>query len=71
MELPPPNHPCWLRLANGALARLHTQNLAAQLLTKRLERSADPPGVKANQIREFFIKWEHALGDEIAQLTHL
>jgi hypothetical protein len=40
-------------------------------LTKRLERSADPSGVKANQIREFFIKWEHALGDEIAQLTHL
>jgi hypothetical protein len=71
MGLPPPNHPCWLRLATGALARLHTQNLAAQLLTKRLERSTDPPGVKANRIREFFIKWERALGDEIEQLTHL
>ena len=71
MALPPSNHPCWLRLANGALARLNTQNLAAQLLTKRLERSKDSPAVKAHVIREFFVKWEPALSHEIQQLDHL
>jgi len=71
MSLPPPNHPCWLRLANGAMSHLRTQNLAAQLLTKRLERSTAAAVVKASLIREFFLKWEPTLGDEIQQLTHL
>ncbi|HMG20667.1 MAG TPA: hypothetical protein VK607_05095 [Kofleriaceae bacterium] len=71
MVLPPSDHPCWLQLANGALAHLSTGNLAAQLLTKRLERSKQPAAARAHQIREFFVKWEPALGGEIDQLDHL
>lgn len=71
MSLPPSNDPCWLRLANGGLARLQTQNLAAQLLTKRLSHSRDLAEVKAKQIHDFFVKWERALPREIQQLPYL
>lgn len=71
MTLPAPNHPCWLRLADGALSRLKTQHLGIQLLTKRLERSADPPAVKAREIHAFFDKWGRALPGEVEQISTL
>ena len=71
MALPPPNHPCWTRLANGGLARLRTQHLGTQLLTKRLERSTDPAQIKAAEIQAFFVKWERVLAAEVAQLATL
>jgi len=69
MPLPPPNHPCWQRLASGAIGRLKTQHLGTQLLAKRIERSTDPLPVKAGEILAFFTKWERALGAEVQQLT--
>ncbi len=67
--VPPFNHPCWQRLANGSLARLKTQHLGTQLLAKRIERSTDPVGTKAAEIHAFFVKWERILPNEVAQLT--
>lgn len=71
MPVPAPSHPCWQRLANGGLSRLRTQNLGAQLLAKRLERSTDPLPSKAGEIHAFFVKWERVLGGELAQLASL
>ena len=66
MTIPTPTHPCWLRLANGGLARLKTQHLGTQLMTKRIERSADSPLQKSAEIRAFFEKWERVLQNENA-----
>lgn len=71
MAVPPLNHPCWSRLAGGALMRLKTQHLGTQLMTKRLERSAEPVPVKAAEIHAFFSKWERALQNEVQQLATL
>lgn len=69
MAVPGPNDPCWQRLAAGGLARIKTQNLGAQLLTKRLERSTDPLATKATEIHAFFSKWERTLAAEIQQIA--
>ncbi len=69
MPIPPAHHPCWQRLAEGGLARIKTQHLGTQLMTKRLERSTDPTSVKAAEIRAFFERWERALPNEVQQLT--
>ncbi|WP_290871627.1 hypothetical protein [Aquabacterium sp.] len=71
MALPPPNHPCWQRLASGALAKIKTQHLGTQLMTKRLERSTDSVAVKAAEIQAFFTKWEKVLPSEVQQLSSL
>jgi len=71
MTVPPLHHPCWQRLAGGALSRLKTQHLGTQLMTKRLERSSQPLPLKAAEIHAFFAKWERALAAEIQQLTSL
>jgi len=71
MPIPSVNHPCWQKLANGGLARLKTQHLGTQLLTKRLERSTDPITVKVNEIHAFFTKWERVLPSEIQQLNSI
>jgi hypothetical protein len=71
MAVPPSNHPCWQRLANGGLSRLKTSHLGTQLLTKRLERSPDPVTAKAAEIYAFFTKWERALPSEVNQLATL
>jgi len=67
--VPPLNHPCWLRLANGGLSRITTKHLGTQLMTKRLERSAAPAPDRAAEIHSFFARWERALPNEIAQLS--
>jgi hypothetical protein len=69
VPIPPANHPCWQRLAEGGLSRIKTQHLGTQLMTKRLERSSDPTSVKAAEIRTFFERWERALPNEVQQLT--
>lgn len=71
MPVPPPNHPCWHRLASGGLSKLRTQHLGTQLMTKRLEKSTEPAAVKAAEICAFFTKWERILPSEIAQLPTL
>lgn len=71
MSVPSPNHPVWRRLAEGGLSRLKTQNLSAQLLTKRLERSTDPVASKAAEIHAYFHKWERTLGSELKQIETL
>jgi hypothetical protein len=71
MAVPAPTHPCWQRLAGGALSRLKTEHLGTQLMTKRLERSTDPVSVKASQIHAYFAKWERALPNEVQQLASL
>lgn len=71
MALPPSNHPCWHKLASGGLARLKTQHLGTQLMTKRLERSAESAAGKAAEIHAFFVKWERTLATEIQQLPTL
>lgn len=71
MAVPAPNHPCWQRLASGGLARLNTQHLGTQLMSKRLERSPEPVATKAAEIHAFFAKWERALAPELAQINAL
>ncbi len=71
MAVPAPNHPCWQKLASGALSRIKTSHLGTQLMAKRVERSTDPVGVKAAEIHAFFTKWERALPSEVNQLTIL
>jgi hypothetical protein len=71
MALPPSNHPCWTRAATGGMSRLRTTHLGTQLLSKRIERSADPTPQKVAEIVAFFTKWERILPNEIAQLPTL
>jgi hypothetical protein len=71
MAVPDQNHPCWQRLAAGAIARLKTQHLGTQLMTKRLEHSTDSVSVKAAEIHAYFAKWERILVSEVQQLTSL
>ncbi|HEY8907254.1 MAG TPA: hypothetical protein VIM63_14585 [Rhodoferax sp.] len=71
MALPSSDHPCWQKLANGGLARLNTQQLVLQLMSKRLERSTDPVTTKAAEVHAFFVKWERTLGSEIQQIQKL
>lgn len=71
MAIPAPNHPCWLKLANGALEKLKTEHLGTQLMIKRITRSADPAAAKASELHAYFSKWERALSREVAQLTIL
>lgn len=70
--LPPPSHPCWLRLASGPVpASFQTKQLALQLLFKRLQGETTPPSTKARDVYAFFTKYEKILGAEVAQLAHL
>jgi hypothetical protein len=69
--LPSSDHPCWQKLANGGLAKLTTQQLSLQLMSKRLERSTDSTTVKAAELHAFFVKWERTLGNEIQQIQKL
>ena len=71
MPVPSAEHPCWQRLASGALTRMQTQHLGTQLMMKRLERSTDAPTAKAREIHAFFSKWERALPAEVQQLLKL
>jgi hypothetical protein len=71
MAVPAPQHPCWQRLAAGSIARLKTQHLGTQLITKRIERSTDSIAVKAGELHAYFAKWERALPNEIQQLATL
>lgn len=69
MAIPDPNHPCWKRLADGAVTRIKTQHLGTQLLCKRIERSSDPLATKVADMHAFFTKWERILPNEVQQLT--
>lgn len=71
MAVPTPDHPCWQRLASGALAKLRTEHLGTQFLIKNMERSKDPVPVKAQAIHAYFTKWERLLGPELKQVTAL
>jgi hypothetical protein len=71
MDLPPSHAPCWRRLAEGGLARIHTDSVAMQMMNKRLERSADSASQKASEIYSFFEKWQRSLQNEIAQLARV
>jgi len=71
MAVPPLNHPCWQKLAGGALSNIKTQHLGTQLLAKRLERSSNPIQERAIELHTFFTRWERILGNEISQLTKL
>ena len=71
MAVPDRNHPCWQRLANGGLSKIKTENLGAQLMAKRLERSTDPVASRAAEIHGFFAKWERTLTKELAQFSTL
>jgi len=71
MALPPKNAPCWLKLASGGMKTLRTSNLGAQMLTQRLELSKLPAPQKAEEVYNFFVKWERGLTNEIAQLSGL
>jgi hypothetical protein len=69
MPIPLPTSPCWQRLANGGLAALRTDNVATQMLAKRMERSNAPVTQKAAEIHEYYAKWERSLADEIVQFS--
>ncbi len=69
MARPLPTSPCWQKLANGGLAALRTNNVATQMLIKRMERSTAPAAQKAAEIHEYYAKWERSLADEIVQFN--
>ena len=69
MAVPALNHPCWQKLANGGMAKLDSQNLGAQLLAKRLERSQAPIAERAAEVHAFFTKWERILTRELSLLA--
>jgi len=71
MPVPPVTHPCWQRLAGGAIANIKTQHLGTQLMAKRVQRSEEPLHTKAAELHAFFAKWERALPNEVQQLTSL
>ena len=71
MSLPAVQSPVWQRLASGALARIRTENLALQLMAKRLERSPATPAQKAAEVHAYFTKWERVLQQEIQQFASL
>jgi hypothetical protein len=71
MAVPPIHHPCWPRLATGALTQLKTQHLGTQLMAKRMERSTDPVPSKVAEMHAFFTKWERILASEVQQLATL
>ena len=71
MALPPKTAPCWQKMASGGMKKLRTSNLGAQMLSQRMELSKLPPAQKADEIYNFFVKWERGLANEIAQLNSL
>jgi len=71
MALPSKSAPCWQKLATGGLKRLRTTNLGAQMLSQRLEMSKLSPMQKAEEVYDFFVKWERGLANEIAQLSSI
>ena len=71
MTVPALNHPCWSRLAGGAIAKLKTQHLGTQLMSKRIQRSTDATPVKASELHAYFTKWERVLPTEVLQLASL
>lgn len=71
MSLPAANSPLWGRLATGGLSRLQTSHLGTQMLIKRLEMSSAAPPAKAQEIYNYFVKWERSLAHELAQLGRL
>jgi len=71
MSIPAATHPCWLRLAQGALAKLQSKHLGTQLMTKRLMTSSDSAQAKAAEIHAYFVQWERILTNEILQLPTL
>jgi hypothetical protein len=71
MALPPKTAPCWRKLAGGGMKSLRTKNLGAQMLAQRIELSKLGLEQKAEEIFNFFVKWERGLADEIAQLERI
>lgn len=69
MAVPPPDAPCWQRLASGGLSRIRTDNMGVQMMAKRFERSSEPLSDKARELHFFFSKWEGGLKNEIAQFA--
>ncbi len=70
-SLPPPNHPCWQRLASGALERMTTQHLGTQLMRKRMASSPAGVVIKATELHAYFTRWERILPSEVAQIARL
>ena len=71
MTIPPPHHPCWMRLANGQAPRFQTKQLGLQLLFKRIQDPKLAPADKAREVRAFFEKYAAILSPEIAQIERL
>ena len=69
--IPHADHRCWLRLVTGAAAGFRTNQLALQLLFKRLQGDSMTPVQKAHEAHTFFTKYARILGPEISQLDHL
>lgn len=67
MALPPATSLCWLKLANGGLKNIQTENLGTHMLAKRLDASHATPWEKAQEIYVYYTKWERGLQNEIAQ----
>jgi hypothetical protein len=71
MSIPPLEHPCWTRLATGAVTRFETQHLSLQLLFSRLRLETYSTQKKAADVHAYFVKYERYLASEIAQLSRL
>ena len=69
--IPPPHHPCWVRLATGQARGFQTRQLGLQLLFKRIQDPKLPPPDKAREVRAFFEKYAAILSSEIAHLDRI
>ena len=70
-SIPNADHRCWLRLVSGGAAEIRTNQLALQLMIKRLQSESMTPAQKAREAYAFFVKYARILGPEISQLDHL
>jgi hypothetical protein len=69
MSLPSADHACWPRLITGEISAFETRHLALKLLLQRLRGTSGPMGPKVAETRDFFVKFERVLADEISSIT--
>lgn len=70
MDIPPSNHPCWLKLANG-VPGFTAKQLALQLLFTRMTQDKQPAAARAATLHAFFVKYERILVPELSQMQQL
>lgn len=70
MNIPPLDHACWRKLAEG-VPGFKVNQLALQLLFTRMNQDRLPLTARVATLHAFFIKYERILGSELSQMKQL